>query len=298
MFKQLTPIRIEWPGGHAPALMNDLLEARAWAPCGPTQPKTIGFVPPREAGGPLVETVGNNLILAVQVETRSVPAAAVKKALAERLDAIEEETGRRPRGRRAKEVKEEVVQALMPHAFPKTSRVPVWLGPGNGIFAVGDASSKKVDEIITLLVEALGCKIGLLTTSASPASAMTNWLVSEPPAHFNVDRECELKQPDGEKATVRYTRHSLDVNQVVGHIEQGKLPTRLAMTFNGRVSFVLTEALTLKKIEILDSALEAAAADEKADAFDADVALATGELGLLLDSLIDALGGELKEQEQ
>jgi recombination associated protein RdgC len=74
------------------------------------------------------------------------------------------------------------------------------------------------------------------------------------------------------------------------------MPTQLAMTWNSRVSFVLTEALTLKKIKLLDVVLEGASAPSGKDdkGFDADVALTTGELGQLVADLIDALGGELQ----
>ena len=91
--------------------------------------------------------------------------------------------------------------------------------------------------------------------------------------------------PDESKAVVRYTRHPLDTDEVCEHIAKGKLPTRLALTWNDRVSFVLTEGLQLKKVAVLDVVLEAAASlasDGKDDNFDADVAIATGELQKLI----------------
>jgi len=65
------------------------------------------------------------------------------------------------------------------------------------------------------------------------------------------------------------------------------------LTWNGRVSFVLTDALTLKKIKLLDVVLESVASDPGDDGFDADVALCTGELRRLVPDLLLALGGEL-----
>ena len=58
----------------------------------------------------------------------------------------------------------------------------------------------------------------------------------------------------------------------------------------------MTEALTLKKIQLLDVVLEGAGIDAAQggrddDPFDADVAIATGELRQLLPALIEALGG-------
>jgi recombination associated protein RdgC len=95
---------------------------------------------------------------------------------------------------------------------------------------------------------------------------------------------------------VRYTRHALDTEEVAQHIALGKMPTRLALTWNDRVSFVLTEALQLKKISFQDVVFEAAATaagDGKDDNFDADVAIATGELSQLIPDLLEALGGEV-----
>ena len=126
---------------------------------------------------------------------------------------------------------------------------------------------------------------------------MAAWLSDkEPPPGFSIDRECELKQPDSEKAAVRYARHTLEIDEVGEHIKQGKLPTQLAMTWNGRVSFVLTETLALKKIKLLDVVLEGAGstAGDKADnGFDTDVAITTGELSQLIHELVEALGGAL-----
>ena len=106
---------------------------------------------------------------------------------------------------------------------------------------------------------------------------------------FSIDRECELKAADESKAVVRYARHPLDIDEVKQHVEQGKLPTKLAMTWDDRVSFVLSDTLQIKKIAFLDSVLDEAG-DE--GGFDTDVAIATGELSRLIPDLVEALGGE------
>ena len=159
------------------------------------------------------------------------------------------------------------------------------------------ASQARADEVLTCLVKAVsGLAVQLVDTRMSPAAAMALWLsTKESPSGFSVDRECELKAADESKAVVRYTRHALDTDEVAQHIALGKMPTRLAMTWNSRVSFVLTEALQLKKVAVLDVVLEAAtalASDGKDDNFDADVAIATGELGQMIPELLEVLGGE------
>ena len=120
---------------------------------------------------------------------------------------------------------------------------------------------------------------------------MAHWLsTKEAPAGFSVDRECELKACDESKAVVKYGRHALDIDEVSQHIAMGKVPTRLALTWADRVSFVLTDGLQLKKITFLESVFEGNR-DSEADAFDADVAIATGEIRRLIPDLLETLGG-------
>jgi recombination associated protein RdgC len=59
-----------------------------------------------------------------------------------------------------------------------------------------------------------------------------------------------------------------------------------------RVSFVLTDTLQIKKIAFLDGVFDATS-QEKEDSFDADTAIATGELRQLIPELLAALGGEM-----
>jgi recombination associated protein RdgC len=294
MFKNALLYHIDQWEPPTQAEIERRLQGARFVACGPSQPEAAGWVEPRgEKHGVLLESVGGQLILALCSESKPVPAGVVKEQLGAQLDHIEAQTGRRPKGKAARELKEQIVHSLLPRAFPKRSTTPVWIDLAARLVLIGAASPKKADAIVTRLVELFGgLRLVPLQTALSPAVAMAAWLSEKhAPPGFSIDRECELKQPDSEKAAVRYARHTLDIDEVGAHIRQGKFPTQLALTWNGRVSFVLTEALTLKRIKLLDGVLEA---DAGADSgFDADVALTTGELRRLLPDLIDALGGPL-----
>lgn len=298
MFKNALLYRIGPWEPPTSAEIEARLDAGRFVECGASQQESIGWVEPRgEKNGVLMEGVGGQLILKLCIERKAVPSQVVKNTLEAQLDKVEADTGRRPKGKKAKELKEDIVHGLLPRAFPKRSTTLVWIDPRAKLVVVGAGSVKASDRIVSMLVELLGggITLTLLQTELSPATAMAEWLKSrEAPAGFTIDRECELKQPDSEKSLVRYARHTLDIEEVGEHIAQGKLPTSLAMTWNSRVSFVLNEAGTVKKIKLLDVALEGAGSTGKDDnGFDTDVAITTGELSQLFPQLIDALGGEL-----
>ncbi len=297
MFKSAFIYRIESWEASSLTQLDTRLTASRFVACGASQAESAGWVEPRgKKHAALVESIAGQIILKLCTETKAVPSRVVKDELEAQLDVIEKDSGRRPRGKSAKAIKEDVIHRLLPRAFPKRADTTVWLDPRAGIALIGAASVKKADAVVTRLLELLGTgsRLSLLQTQLSPATAMAQWLSDkEAPAGFSIDRDCELKQPHSDKSSVRYARHTLDIDEVGEHIKAGKLPTQLALTWASRVSFTLSEALTLKKIKLLDVVLEgASSADKDEDGFDADVALATVELRHLITDLIAALGGE------
>ena len=282
------------PGWQAElTALEDALAKAPFAECGATQEKSSGWVPPRgEAHGLLAESVGGQWIVRFMTESKMLPGTVLARKVKEKAARIEQETGRKPGKKESKELKEEAKLDLLPMAFTKQGSTWVWIDREARLLVLDTGSQGRADEIVTALVEALpGLSLALLDTQTSPQAAMAHWLKEqEPPVGFSVDRECELKSPDETKAVVRYARHPLDIDEVQGHIQAGKLPTKLAMTWDDRVSFVLTEGLQLKKVAFLDTVFEGQAQDE--GGFDADVAIATGELAKLIPDLIEALGGE------
>lgn len=295
VFKNVIMYRIA-PGW---SLSAEEVEARLqdnhFVECGSSQEKSIGWVEPRgEAHGPLLEVVASQWILKLMTETRALPASVVNRKAQERVAQIEASTGRKPGKKETRDLKDDIRLELLPMAFTKQSSTTVWIDREAQLLVTDAGSQARADELITLLVQGLpGLALSLVNTQISPSAAMADWLVSQQsPPGFSVDRESELKAADESKAVVRYARHRLDTDEVRQHIEGGKMPTRLALTWNDRVSCVLTEGLQLKKVAFLDVVFEGASTG-KDDGFDADVAIATGELQKALPALLEALGGEV-----
>jgi recombination associated protein RdgC len=295
VFKNVIMYRIGADWSATVAEIEASLDGARFVECGASQEKSIGWTEPRgEAHGPLVESIAGQLILKLKIETRALPGSVITKKANERVAQIEATTGRKPGKKETREIKDDIKLELMPLAFSKESAVWVWIDPDAMLLVIDAGSQGRADEVVTMLVKCLsGLAVKLIDTKVSPTTAMSEWLISqEPPAGFTVDRECELKAADESKAVVRYTRHPLDNDEVRGYVESGKLPTRLAMTWDSRVSFMLTEGFQVKKLTFLDVVFEGTATG-KADSFDADVAIATGELRKLLPDLLETLGGEV-----
>ena len=299
MFKTISFYRLENFRCPDAQTLEDALAVGAFVACGPTQPESSGWLPPRgKKSVALAEHVGGHVLLQLCTERRLLPNSAINAAVEDRIEQYKQETGReRVGGKFKKQIKEEVILDLLPRAFSKRSSTQVWLDAEHQMLVVGTHSSKVSDKVISLLIDALTPVVGGLIvkpiqTALSPAICMAQWLsTQEAPAGFSVDQDCELKTPDDRKSSVRYARHTLEIDEIGRHITEGKLPTQLALTWNGRISFVLTDKGQVKKIKLLDVVMEGVKASGE-DGFDADAAIATGELSQFLPDLLDALGGE------
>jgi recombination associated protein RdgC len=294
VFKNVIVYRIE--GGWSASLTEAeaALDKFRFVPCTPSQEKSAGWTEPRgQDHGPLVESVGGQWVLEVMIEAKTLPGSVVRRKVDERCAQIEATTGRKPGKKEKRDLKEDITQELLPMAFTRHARVAVWIDPKEHRLVINATNAARADEVVTSLVKSFeGFAVTQVNTHIEPATAMSGWLSSqEPPAGFTIDRECELKATDESKSVVRYAKHPLDIEEVKQHIAAGKRPTRLAMTWEDRVSFELSETMQLRKIVFLEGT-DDAKDGKKEDNFDADVAIATGELGELMPALLDALGGE------
>lgn len=301
-FKNLQLYRLPAPWAIDLARLDEQLARGGFHPCASHEPVSRGWVSPRRDGA-LVYAAHRQWLLALAVEQRLLPASVINEVVQERAEMLTGQQGYAPGRKQLRELKERVTEELMPRAFTRKRKTFVWIDPQHGWFCVDASSPGKAEEVIEHLRLCLDeFPLQPLHTQRSPQSAMADWLAGgEAPAGFTIDRDCELKAVGEEKSAVRYVRHPLNDEvspQIQAHLAAGKLPTKLALTWDERLSFVLTEKLEIKRLAFLDLLKEEAekAAEHADEQFDADFALMTGELCRFLPQLIEAMGGEMAEK--
>ncbi|OEZ91522.1 recombination-associated protein RdgC [Duganella phyllosphaerae] len=294
MFKNLQIYRLpsNWPM-TAEALVA-ALEPHAFTPASSYELLRQGWSAPRP-NGDLVHVVNKQYLLKLETEKKLLPSTVVNQVAAARAAEMEEAQGFAPGKKAMKELKERVADELLPRAFSIKAQTLVWIDPVNGWLVVDAASPSKADEVIKLLLKAVD-KLPLesLRVQRSPVGVMTEWLqTDEAPVGFTVDMDATLRATGESKAQVAYKRHTLEPGEVRRHIEAGKQCTRLAMTWESKISFVLDETLAIKSVKALDvlSEKESSTRNE-AERFDGDFILMTGELAKMLAAVVEALGGE------
>jgi len=299
-FRNLQIYRLPQPWAIDFVALEQQLARGEFVACPSNQPASRGWVSPC-IDGELIYAANRQWLIALAVEQRLLPSSVINDEIRERAEAIEAQQGYAPGRKQLKEIRERVAEELLPRAFTHRRHTFVWIDPQNGWFCVDAGSQAKAEEVIEHLRHCLDeFPLKALHTQRSPQSAMADWLAGgEAPAGFTIDRDCELKADGEEKAAVRYVRHPLGDEvggEIKHHLAAGKLPTRLALTWDERISFVLTEKLEIKRLTFLDLLKEEAekSAEHADEQFNADFALMTGELARFLPQLVEALGGEVQ----
>ncbi|MEW6164380.1 MAG: recombination-associated protein RdgC [Pseudomonadota bacterium] len=267
--------------------------------CGSFEMASRGWVFPRQEGV-FVHAVNRQWLVALGVEQKLLPATVIRQTAQERAAAIEAEQGRKVGRKEMRDIAERVSEELMPKAFTRRRTTWAWIDPAHGWLAVDAGSDARADEFMETLLSTLDSVAPRpLQTQVSPISAMTEWIAGcEPPAGFTLDSDLELRTASEAQAAIRYVHHDIGGPEIAAHVAAGKVATRLGMTWNDRISFVLADKLHIKRLAFLDVLKEQAeqAAEGGDEQFDADFALMAGELAGMFDDLLVALGGELKPE--
>ena len=294
-FKNAFIYRLASQNSITPDVLNEKLALRPLLPCSGLDKQSRGWVPCHSEK--LVHSVNKQILFALGVEQKLLPTTIINRFAKERAAEIEAQQGYKVGRKEMKELKESITEELLPRAFSLQRTTYAWLDIVNGYLVIDAASSARVEELLELMNKSLdNLPFRQLHTAISPVAAMTDWLAgNNAPAGFTIDRELELRATGESKATIRYANHELEGEEILKHIAAGKRVTRLGLTWNDRISFVLTEQMQIKRIEFLDIIKnESTEMAENADElFELDFTLMTGELAKMLADLTNALGDEV-----
>ncbi|CAK0755382.1 Recombination-associated protein RdgC [Gammaproteobacteria bacterium] len=310
-FKNLYLFRLVKPFDLTPEQLDEHLANALFRPCGPLEMGTLGFVPPLgKTARTLVHAAGGRMMICARSEEKLLPGSVVREMVAEKVAEIEEEQMRKVGRKERDNLKDEVLQDLLPRAFSRSRTTYLYLDPQLHYLIVDSSSPKRAEEITVLLRKCLG-SLELLPpqVTTSPAVVMTQWLLGQDiPAGFTVEEQCELRTPGEQGSQVRLDRQDLGAEEVRAHVDAGKQVVKLALTWDDRLSFVFDESLMVRRLRFLDIDQDAAGqtavpsappvpgaagnAGGEAERFDADFVLMTLEVARLLPALFAACGGE------
>ncbi|MEJ2382470.1 MAG: recombination-associated protein RdgC [Gammaproteobacteria bacterium] len=301
LFKNLRLYRLTAPFDLSPEQLHQHLLDRAFRACTSLEHFSYGWAPPLgRRGVQLVHAAGGYLLVCARREEKILPAAVIRDAVEEKAAAIEEQQGRPVRRRERSDLRDEMVQSLLPRALSRSTLTYAYIDPKGGWLVIDSANPRKADELVQLLRESLGTlALQPPQVQSAPAAVMTRWLQGQGlPADFSVGDECELRDTAEDGGVIRCRKQDLGADDVQALLESGRQAVKLAVNWDARLSCVLADDLTVRRLRFEDVVQEefgAAPTEDEVERFDAEFVMMTLELARFISRLIEVFGGESEE---
>lgn len=299
-FKNLTLFRFTEAFALSSAEIEAKLEAMRFRPCGTHDESSFGWTSPLGRGSEqLVHSSNGYLMICGKKEEKLLPSSVINELVQEKIIEIETKDSRKLSKKERTEIKDELIFELLPKAFSFSRNTYAYLDPKGGWVVVDSGSTGKAEDILSSLRKCLGSlPVVPINTRQKPVPVMTEWLISnQAPTGIKIEDECELRSPEEEGGIVRCKKHDLALPEIKNHLETGKQVINLALNWEDRLSFVLDENLTVKRLRFLDLIQDQVAdtnAETAQEHFDVDFSIMTAEFANFLPRLLELFGGENK----
>lgn len=292
MFKNAYVYRLTHQFNADGEALEAALATRTFEPCSGIRPSSFGWVPAVGSDdAPLVHEVAGYFLLCARREDKVVPPSALAEAVAERVERIEATEGRKLPQRERLSLKDDSLAQLLPRALARSKRVMGYIAPQEGLLVIATATAAEAELFVNCLRDSLGSfAVTIPQVKSNPTDLFTHWLnYRKLPHDFVLGEQCDLLDPET-SASVTCRRQDLATQEISGHINAGKICTRLGLTYLGDLTLAVDKDLSLKQIR---------QANPDEDEFEDPIAQLDAafvhmalEFKRFLPALYSALGGE------
>ena len=266
---------------------------------------------PVDVPGAMVLDVNDAVLLRHRHQQKILPATAVNELLDERAVQFENRTGRRPRARERRELRDDLRSELLPRALTRSTMTWLCIDLKSGWLAVDASVASRAERVLDSLREALGSLQVVPLAFNEPASGLlTQLLLGETSPLFTIGDQCRLTDPLHDVTDVRYRNADLTDANLRAQIRTGFKPTAAELIWRAQLSLVLDSEPCIQRLRDLaspeddfdagalvtdgsssESTPAGGSADDPSGNLAGDFAYCHLTLRALLDDLATALGG-------
>ncbi|WP_257605308.1 recombination-associated protein RdgC [Pseudomonas sp. UMAB-40] len=267
--------------------------------------KHYGFASPLPAQDGVESTilahpVAGAILVSAVCNFRQIPGDAVKDELNSRIAVIEREQSRKVRGKERADLKDLVIQHLMPRVLPKQKRTTALILPAQNLILVNTTKAADAEDLLSSLREVMGSlPVRPLTTVDAPSAVMTGWLRDKESMPENFFTLGDALLVGDEKSRAQLKDMDMAGEEVLMHLTSGMSVSNLLLAFGDQFSYRLSDKLQIEQIRFEDVIMQDAktsAGDDVSQTFDASLTIMIGTFTKFIGELTQAFGGEPDHQ--
>lgn len=295
-FKNAIIYQVTQPINDYIVKLEENIDTAPFKSCAPSQASSIGFVPVCE-DGPLLLDQQHVAMIRVRHQERKVPAGGVREMVDERCKAIEEDQERKVYRKERQTIADEITQQFLPKAIPESKWTAAYFDRRLNMIIVDASTPGKAEIVISLIREVIGTFPVLIPqTTESPATHMTQWVREQDAGVFTLGMSCELREPCEHGPVHRIKDEDLQQESIQAAIEEGKQVVSLAVDWEDKMRFTISEAHIIKQIAFDIDQADAAENEEELARVDADIAIMTSYMHELVQVIGAAFGGWFEQE--
>lgn len=246
--------------------LSELLAAFSFTPPLSSEAQRIGFSAPTDASQDLAVNVGDPaMVVALRTDKKTIPASAVKILLKEKIKQTEATQGFRVARKQAAELKENLLDQLLPKTLPSTSITHILLY-GDVIF-IGASNVKAADLAVSYLLKALQGVTFSFPFTVHLSDHMTQWLLDDHVDETLSVSDFALLEDGG--GSIQWKNHDADEQDVKKYVNQGKAVTKIRLEYSppdsqlDPITFTLNNKGIIQQIKLHKNESESASSEDK-----------------------------------
>jgi recombination associated protein RdgC len=264
------------------------LESMPFTACNSQETQSMGWISPLPKSENLFHQANTEFWFSLKREQKLLPASVINSELAQKVGDVEGETGSPMPKKAQKDLKEEIIMRLLPRAFSKFGVTNGFVSLSQQVVVIDASSDATAEVFLACLRKCINSLPVVPFAKTQQQHVLTDWLMKDAPEQFELLDEAEFQSSADDGSIVRVKKQDLDAEEVLGHIQAGKLVHKLAVSYKDRMTCILAEDLSIKRLKFTDLVLEQNQdidKDNLAAKLDADFVLFTGEVKDLIKDL-------------
>ena len=294
MFRNLRFYRITSPWPESEEKLSEILAENAFSPCGAYSERSAGWEAPADFdGAPLCRRLNGADLLQLRTQSRVLPVAAIKEAMADKVTEYRSRMAQEPPRSELRRLREETKDDLLPRALLKSERNRACFIHSESLLVIDAGTDSKAEWFIDQLRTCFGeFNCTPLAFNHEPAELLKRIFLGESPLGFTLGRECRMQDLSDSKSIATWREFELTDPAIRKHVADGMKLTHLGVGFDELVSCVINEHGDITKFKFSEGdAADIPDSDDPLARLDADFVLLSSTVTRMVANLKKLLGG-------